>query len=72
MPLAATECTLASLYASQSNYVPSQHAAHVITMPSVVHTSYDEHVIMAGYPFLDIKTRVSDHSHILAEIMHVC
>lgn len=31
---------------------------------------YDEHVIMAGYPFLDIKTRVGDHSHVLAEIMH--
>lgn len=37
----------------------------------VARRSYDEHVIMAGYPFLDIKTRVGDHSHVLAEIMHV-
>lgn len=33
--------------------------------------SYDEHVIMAGYPFLDIKTRMGGHTHILAEIMQV-
>lgn len=60
MHLDGTECTFHEI------------CCGALTLIHFLLYSYDEHVIMAGYPFLDIKTRMGGHNHVLAEIMQVC